>query len=177
MNLEKISSATVDYIDVDYDSHYAIQWKRGHSARLMNTQHRLAPDGKSPLTVTKIAESAGAVADVRISTGCPVTYNDPELTAMMLPSLKAAAGGENVKLIKAITGAEDFSFFQQQIPGLYFFLGGMPKVNIGKIVQITMQYDRLNKLDSPRTIEPAQNAQNVVWLSEKSILQELGKLF
>ena len=96
---------------------------------------------------------------------------------MMLPSLKAAAGGENVKLIKAITGAEDFSFFQQQIPGLYFFLGGMPKVNIGKIVQITMQYDRLNKLDSPRTIEPAQNAQNVVWLSEKSILQELGKLF
>jgi amidohydrolase len=45
----------------------------------------------------------------------------------MLPSLKEAAGAENVKLINAITGAEDFSFYQQRIPGLYFFLGGMPK--------------------------------------------------
>jgi len=79
------------------------------------------------LTATKIAESAGAVADVRISTGYPVTYNDPELTAEMLPSLQAAAGAENVKLIKAITGAEDFSFFQRRVPGMYFFLGGMPK--------------------------------------------------
>ena len=56
-----------------------------------------------------------------------MTYNDPELTAMMLPSLKAAAGAENVNLIKAITGAEDFSFYEQRVPGLFFFLGGMPK--------------------------------------------------
>jgi amidohydrolase len=78
-------------------------------------------------TVTKIAESAGAVAEVQIGRGCPVTYNDPELTAMMLPSLQEVAGAENVTLVKAITGAEDFSFYQQQIPGLFFFLGGMPK--------------------------------------------------
>jgi len=45
----------------------------------------------------------------------------------MLPCLKEVVGEENVKLVKAITGAEDFSFFQQQIPGLYFFLGGLPK--------------------------------------------------
>lgn len=79
------------------------------------------------LTATKIAESAGAVADVRISRICPVTYNDPELTDMMLPSLQQVAGQENVKLVNAITGAEDFSFFQKKIPGLYFFLGAMPK--------------------------------------------------
>jgi amidohydrolase len=95
--------------------------------RTLNTEMQDKIHEKIRLTVTNIAESAGAVADVRIGKGYPVTYNDPELTAMMLPSLKAAAGAENVTLRKAITGAEDFSFYQQRIPGFYFFLGGMPK--------------------------------------------------
>jgi len=95
--------------------------------RTLNTEMQDKIHEKIRLTVTKIAESAGAVADVRISKDYPVTYNDPELTAMMLPSIKAAAGAENVNLVNAITGAEDFSFYQQRIPGLYFFLGGMPK--------------------------------------------------
>jgi len=95
--------------------------------RTLNAEMRDKIHEKVRLTATKIAESAGAVADVRIRAGNPVTYNDPDLTAMMLPSLQAAAGRENVKLIKAITGAEDFSFFQRRVPGMYFFLGGMPK--------------------------------------------------
>lgn len=95
--------------------------------RTLNTEMQGKIHEKIRLTVTKIAESAGAVADVRISKGYPVTYNDPELTTTMLPSLKEAAGAENVKLVKAITGAEDFSFFQQKVPGMYFFLGGLPR--------------------------------------------------
>ena len=95
--------------------------------RTLNTEMQDKIHEKIRLTVIKIAESAGAAADVQINKGYPVTYNDPELTAMMLPSLQATAGAENVKLVKAITGAEDFSFFQQQVPGLYFFIGGMPK--------------------------------------------------
>ena len=95
--------------------------------RTLNTEMQDKIHEKIRLTVTKIAESAGAVADVQISKGYPVTYNDPELTAMMLPTLKEAAGAENVKLIKAITGAEDFSFYEQRVPGMFFFLGGMPK--------------------------------------------------
>jgi len=59
----------------------------------------------------------------------PITYNDPELTTNMLPSLKNSAGDENVILIDAITGAEDFSFFQKEVPGLYYFLGGMTPGN------------------------------------------------
>jgi len=43
-----------------------------------------------------------------------------------LPSLQKVAGTDNVKLVKAITGAEDFSFYQEQIPGFFFFLGGTP---------------------------------------------------
>jgi len=74
--------------------------------------------------VQNTAESNGATAELTINKGYPITYNDPELTAKMLPTLVETAGKENVKLINAITGAEDFSFFQNEIPGLYFFVGG-----------------------------------------------------
>ncbi|NEU09023.1 amidohydrolase [Flavihumibacter sp. R14] len=78
---------------------------------------------------TKTAESAGAVAEVKIpfSVRYPVTFNDPALTERMLPSLRNTAGKEKVVLIPADTGAEDFSFYQEKVPGLYISLGGMPK--------------------------------------------------
>ncbi|MFE3870992.1 amidohydrolase [Flavobacterium sp. ZS1P70] len=76
---------------------------------------------------TAIAESAGATADVTITNKTGITYNDPSLTEKMLPTLLAVAGKENVLLTPAVTGAEDFSFYQEKIPGLYFFLGGAPK--------------------------------------------------
>jgi len=75
------------------------------------------------------AESAGATAVVEIpySVHYPVVFNNPELTNAMLPSLQKAAGAENVLLTPAKTGSEDFSFFAQKVPGLYFFIGGLPK--------------------------------------------------
>jgi len=76
---------------------------------------------------TNIAESAGATAQVDITKKTLITYNDPVLTEKMLPSLKNTAGQENVLLTEAVTGAEDFSFYQAKIPGLFVFLGGMPK--------------------------------------------------
>lgn len=78
-------------------------------------------------TATRIAESMGAKADVEIDRGYPVTHNDPDLTATMAPTLERVAGAEHVDVINPITGAEDFSFFQREVPGLYFFVGGMPK--------------------------------------------------
>ena len=79
------------------------------------------------LTAEKIAESMGATAEVVIRRGNPVTYNDPALTDMMLPTMKEVAGESNVKLVHATTGAEDFSFYAQKVPGLFLFLGGMTK--------------------------------------------------
>lgn len=78
-------------------------------------------------TATNIAEASGAVAEVNIQEGVPVTYNDPELTQQMLPSLHKAAGKDNVHLIPAKTGAEDFSYFALEVPSLFVFIGGMPK--------------------------------------------------
>lgn len=78
---------------------------------------------------TKTAEAGGATAEVKIplSVHYPVTYNDPTLTEKMLPTLQATAGAANVMLKPPVTGAEDFSFYQEKVPGLFFFLGGMPK--------------------------------------------------
>jgi len=76
--------------------------------------------------VPAIAEAYGANAEIEIEGGYPITYNDVNLTNEMLPSLQKAAGKNNVKLINAITGAEDFSYFQKKVPGFYFFLGGKP---------------------------------------------------
>lgn len=77
-------------------------------------------------TVEHTAKSFGAEAELTIYEGYPVTYNDPGLTARMAPTLEKVAGAENTFVINAITGAEDFSFFQIEVPGLYFFIGGMP---------------------------------------------------
>ncbi len=77
--------------------------------------------------VTSIAESAGATAEVNITNQTLITYNDPTLTDKMIPTLEATAGKENVSITPAVTGAEDFSYFQEKIPGLYFFIGGAPK--------------------------------------------------
>ncbi len=74
--------------------------------------------------VQNTAESNGAEATLTIHKGYPITYNDPELTAMMAPTLEEVAGEENAVIMDAITGAEDFSFFQKEVPGLYFFIGG-----------------------------------------------------
>ena len=78
-----------------------------------------------------IATSMGATAKVTIDRGYPVTANEPKLTAKMLPSLEKAAPGM-VKESELITGAEDFTYFQRQAPGLFFFLGITPPDQVGK---------------------------------------------
>jgi amidohydrolase len=77
-------------------------------------------------TAESIAQSAGASALVTIDSGPPVTYNDPALTERMLPTLRRAAGASGVELNKPLTPAEDFSLYQERIPGLFVFLGVRP---------------------------------------------------
>ncbi len=72
-----------------------------------------------------IAKSAGATAVVEIEAGYPVTVNHPKLTNMMLPTLMEIAGKNNVVEKTVVMGAEDFSYFAREVPGLFIFLGGM----------------------------------------------------
>ena len=76
---------------------------------------------------TNLAESAGGTATVEFGLGYPVTRNDPELTERMVPTLRRVAGAQNVQVGPLTGTAEDFSYFQQQAPGLFFFLGVTPR--------------------------------------------------
>jgi amidohydrolase len=97
----------------------------GGTIRTLDEGMRQKIHEKIKLTATKIAESGGATAEVTIENKTPITYNDPDLTEKMVGSLQRAAGKENVLRINADTGAEDFAFFQQKVPGLFFFVGAM----------------------------------------------------
>ena len=72
---------------------------------------------------TAIAESAGATVEISFGIGLPVVVNDPRLTERMLPTLRRVAGDEQVRETGLITWAEDFAYYAQQKPGLFFHLG------------------------------------------------------
>ena len=72
-----------------------------------------------------VAEAHGAKANVefKVYGGYPVTFNDLELSEKYASSLSEAADGKYYEARVPRTGAEDFSFYAQQVPGLFFFLG------------------------------------------------------
>lgn len=78
-------------------------------------------------TAEMVAESGGAEAHVHIVHGYPVTVNDVELTKKMTPTLAGVVGKENLITTPLITGAEDFSYYALETPGMFFFLGVTPK--------------------------------------------------
>ncbi len=105
------------------------------TAELVGTVRTLDPDMKAliikrmtEMTET-IAKAYGGKATISFRNQTAITYNNHDLAKQMLPSLKQAAGNDNVVQIKAETIGEDFSYFQEEIPGFYFYLGGMTKGN------------------------------------------------
>jgi amidohydrolase len=77
-------------------------------------------------TARSIGQAARADCEVCIERGYDVTINDVQLTETMLPTLRRVAGADKVIQIAKVTGSEDFSCFQQQVPGLFFMLGVTP---------------------------------------------------
>lgn len=93
--------------------------------RALDTDMRQDLHARVRRTAQGIAESAGATATVEIAAGhsYPVTSNDPALTEQMLPTLRRVAGDAQVIEVPPMLGAEDFSFYAREIPGLFVFLG------------------------------------------------------
>ncbi len=73
-----------------------------------------------------IAKSGGCEADVSIREAFPISHNDPDLTQKMIPSFNRVVGDNAIMTIPPITNSDDFSFYQEKIPGLFFFLGATP---------------------------------------------------
>ncbi len=105
------------------------------SAEMIGTIRTLDYDMKDHINnrmkemVADIAKAYGGEATCEIKDATDITFNNPELVNQMLPTLQRVAGAENVVTQKAITGAEDFSYFQREVPGFFFFLGGMTPGN------------------------------------------------
>jgi len=105
------------------------------TARMVGTIRTLDEDMKQLIIrrmkemVPQIAEAYGGKAKIEIFESAALTYNDPDLTNFAVKSLKKALGEEMVMEMRAVTGAEDFSAFQEKVPGFYFFLGGLIQGN------------------------------------------------
>jgi amidohydrolase len=101
-------------------------------ARLEGTIRTFDPEMRRSIhervrrTAASIAEAAGTAAEVTITPGNPVTFNDPALTAAMAPSLRRVAAAFETDAAVTTT-AEDFSEYQRRVPGVFFFLGTAPK--------------------------------------------------
>ena len=74
-------------------------------------------------TARLIAQSAGASIEFELTYGYPATINDPALTEKMTPTLQRVAGEGGLVSVQPQTVAEDFSYFANETPGLYLFLG------------------------------------------------------
>ncbi|MCC4597538.1 M20 family metallopeptidase [Xanthomonas campestris pv. phormiicola] len=86
-------------------------------------RQQIFADLKTVAEHTAAAHGARAEAHVPDQDGNPATVNDPALTAKMLPSLQAVVGADNVYEPPLQMGAEDFSFYAQQVPSMFFFVG------------------------------------------------------
>lgn len=94
--------------------------------RTFDEKHRADIHSFVEKITTMIAESGGAKAHVHITRGYPVTVNHEALTNWAIPVLARAAGAANVGVCPKTCGAEDFAYFQQAVPGLFFFIGCTP---------------------------------------------------
>jgi amidohydrolase len=99
------------------------------TVRTLDSDMRLQIMKRMNEMAADIAKAYGGSATIEWQNNTVVTNNDPELTMQILPSIQKVAGEENVQIMKATTGGEDFSYFQEKVPGVYFFLGGMTPGN------------------------------------------------
>jgi amidohydrolase len=73
-----------------------------------------------------VTRAYGATYTLEFDRTHPVTSNDSALTARMIPVIQRVVGKNMVREAQPITGAEDFSYFSQQVPGLFLFIGAVP---------------------------------------------------
>lgn len=95
--------------------------------RTFDTAQRDALVARAETAIDHVAEAYGATAEVGVKQNAALVFNDPGLSAWLAPVLTEAAGEGNVNpATPPTTVAEDFSYFQQVIPGVFYHLGASP---------------------------------------------------
>jgi amidohydrolase len=101
---------------------------------MMGTMRALHPQDRLDIIehmheiVGNTAKAMGVEATLTlpVTTSYPVTYNNLDLTASMIPVIESVAGKDKVSQYKPVMGAEDFSYYAREVPGLFLSLGGRP---------------------------------------------------
>ncbi|WP_336979390.1 amidohydrolase [Brevundimonas nasdae] len=95
--------------------------------RTFDTAQRDALVARAETAIDHVAEAYGATAEFGVKQNAALVFNDPDLSAWLAPVLIEAAGEGNVNpATPPTTVAEDFSYFQQVIPGVFYHLGASP---------------------------------------------------
>jgi amidohydrolase len=103
------------------------------SAQMIGTLRTFDPKQREQIIaamqrlIQATAEANGATANFKVDAdGNPVMFNDPALTEKMAVTLMRVAGPDNMRLMSLVTAAEDFAYFAQQVPSLFFMVGSTP---------------------------------------------------
>lgn len=104
------------------------------NAEMIGTLRTFTPDQKAKIVASmkrmaeSVAAASGATAEFELDKySNPVVVNEARLTQKLLPSLEHVAGKDHVKVVPLVTGSEDFAYFAQKVPSLFFFYGVTPK--------------------------------------------------
>jgi len=88
---------------------------------------------------------------------CPATYNNPELTRRLVAVWKSSLGDENVKIVDAVMGGEDFSEYSlsdHSIPAVNFHIGAVDPAKIAEFKQAGKELPTLHSSKFAPVPEP-----------------------
>ena len=107
----------------DRNNIIADEVKMEGTMRTMSEQVRSRAQELMRQTLASVTSAYDAKFDLSIDDSNPVTYNDPQLVEKTLPTIRRLVGETNLVTLKPFMPAEDFSYYQQVIPGFFYFLG------------------------------------------------------
>ncbi|EAH4322499.1 amidohydrolase [Listeria monocytogenes] len=97
--------------------------------RYMNTENRDKMDAEIHRIVAGIEAMFGVTVELTYTNDYPPLYNDPALTEQVVASLQKGVGEylTGISEYDMLSGSEDFAYYLQKIPGVFFYIGAKPK--------------------------------------------------
>ncbi|EAF0356031.1 amidohydrolase [Listeria monocytogenes] len=97
--------------------------------RYMNTENRDKMDAEIHRIVAGIEAMFGVTVELTYTNDYPPLYNDPAVTEQVVASLQKGVGEylTGISEYDMLSGSEDFAYYLQKIPGVFFYIGAKPK--------------------------------------------------
>lgn len=93
------------------------------TVRTFNEQVRLSVKKRMETIIHSTCGMHGATCDLQYIDGYPPVVNHPQETEKVREILVESFGEQAIFPVEPVMGGEDFAYYQQQIPGVYFFIG------------------------------------------------------